>query len=493
MILVQNRLQRLSGNKSNLTLLGLLFVIVLMTSCDLFKPVQNGNNNGNGTEELGEIGSEKPPIKNPNVNEDGEIVGNNSNNNGDAGGDKNPDELVDTAIVTIDTPIDTAIVMNGYKGSYKVGILMPFYASDVSTAASMPPSAIQGMNFHEGALMALQQLSAEGVNLDIEIFDTRRSSAVVQALVDNYTLAGMDLIIGPVSSENVGIVANQVAKKGVPTVSLNLNSTLTSENPYFIQSSPYFDSHAFATIEYIKKRYPTAKIVIAVPSQGNESNRVAYYKNANIDLSKNGIPQSINEYYAETAGGSTYKFDGLADLLSFRDTTIVIAPVSSEGFAGGILRTLSLVRNTKPTIVFGMPRWMNFEKIDFSYMESCNVHVTNGSFVNDNNAMVRDFKSAFFTEYSMPPTVEAYKGYDLTLYFGRMLNKYGTGFINNLDEANANLLQTSFNFERVATMNADGSERINYLENKFVHILRLKNYKFIPVNRPEPVSTTIDD
>ncbi len=501
MILVPNRLLQLSGNSTKLRLWGLLLSVVLFTSCDLFKPVQNGNTTGNGTEELGEIGSNKPPIKNPNVNEDGEIIdaggvdkdGNSNSGSIDTGSGKDTIEVPDIPVPPVEEPVDTPIVSDGYKGSYKVGILMPFYASDVSTAVSLPPSARQGMNFYEGALMALQQLSAEGVNLDVEVFDTRRSSAIVNGLVDNFTLASMDLIIGPVSSENVGIVANEVAKKKVPMVSLNLNSSLTSDNPYYIQSNPYFSSHAFATIEYIKEKYPTAKIVIAVPSQGREVNRIYYYKDANAELSQNGVPSNITEFYAEKSDGSAYKFEGLADMLTFNDTTIVIAPVSSEGFAGGLLRTLSLVKSSKPTVVFGMPRWMNFEKIDFSYMENCNVHVTNGSFINKNNPAVRDFKSAFFAEYSMPPTVEAYKGYDLTLYFGRMLNQYGTGFINNLEQSNDNLLQSSLNFEPVEKLNEDGTKSINYFENKFVHILRLHNYKFVPMNRPKPVSIFTND
>ena len=45
---------------------------------------------------------------------------------------------------------------------------------------------------------------------DVEIFDSRRSQAVVQGLVDNFTLSSMDLIIGPAASSNVKIVAEQV-------------------------------------------------------------------------------------------------------------------------------------------------------------------------------------------------------------------------------------------------------------------------------------------
>ena len=231
MILVQSHLQQLSGNKFKTSFLGFLIIMVLFTSCDLFKPVQK--NNKNDTEELGEIGSDKP-ITNPNSgNDNGEDVVNGSNNGTDSGDPKdlgstgnsgNSGEVIDTPVI----PIDTVIAPSGYKGSYKIGILMPFYATDVSIASSVPPSAVSGLNFYEGALMALQQLSAEGINLDVEVFDTRRSSAIIQGLVDNSTLLTMDLLLGPVNSNNIRTVSEEVTKKGIPTVSLNKIRILTS-------------------------------------------------------------------------------------------------------------------------------------------------------------------------------------------------------------------------------------------------------------------------
>jgi len=491
MILAQNPLQRLNGSKV------WIFVVfaILFASCELFKPVSNGNNSNNtDPSEFEEIGSNKP-VKNPNTQYDVDgnpIVpnpsdnGNSDNgqtNNGNNGANTDNNDSIDDPKGINTAELKEPVVAGNLKYSYKVGILMPFFAREVATASKMPRSSIQGMNFYEGSLLALQQLSVEGVNLDVEVFDSRRSEGIIQGLVDNFTLSSMDLIIGPASTENVEIVAEQVAKKEqIPMVTLNLNSTIATENPYYIQASPYFTSHAAATVKYVKQHYASSNVIMVVPQSGKEISRLQDYHNANTLISG----KSYNEFFAENMGTASYKFTGLTDLLSVNDTTIIIAPVSDAGFASALLRTLNAVRGSKPVVVFGMPNWMSFTNLDGSILQNCNVHVTNASFVNKNNENVKQFKQAFFDEYGMTPTIEAYKGYDLTLYFGRMLNKYGTGFINNLETSKDELLQTSFDFERIFEV-GDETMGENYtircFENKHVHILRFYDFKYIPMNK----------
>lgn len=501
MILAQNHLQRLNGSK----ILTFIAIFLLFASCKLFKPVSNGNNNNTDETELSEIESNKP-VKNPNTkyDVDGNPIEYGNTDNGNTGkpndntntntkpngntGETNSHNNTGTGTTVNDpkggetTKVEKVVKEGSLKYSYKVGIVMPFFAKEVATASKMPKSSIQGMNFYEGALLALQQLSTEGVNLDVEVFDSRRSEAIVQGLVDNFTLSSMDLIIGPASTENVEIVAEQVAKKEqIPMVTLNLNSTIASENPYYIQASAYFSSHATATAKYVKQHYSKSKVIMVVPQNDKEVSRLQDYHNANTLISSN----RYNEFFAEEMGTASYKFTGLTDLLSVRDTTVIIAPVSDAGFASALLRTLNAVKGSKPVVVFGMPNWMTFTNIDGGVLDNCNVHITNSSFVNKNNENVKQFKQAFFEEYGMFPTIEAYKGYDLTLYFGRMLHKYGTGFINHLETSKDELLQTSFEFEPVFEV-GDGTmgenSTIRCIENKFVHILRFKDFKYIPMD-----------
>ena len=530
MILAQNHRQLLNGSK----FLIFIFIAGISVSCELFKPV-NGGNNSNGDDQIEEITvstdndwdndgvtdeydkcPETPGLvrlegcPEETVDDNSVIDNNTSDNTNDNNSNNNSNNNSDGQNVTVDVPtnngnsnstvVDTGINSsdNDYelKERYKIGIIMPFFAEEVSNAMTMPTQAVPAMNFYEGATLALQQLSYEGVSLDVEVLDSRRSEGVVQGLIDNYTLNSMDLILGPTSTSNVQLVAEQVAKREqVPLVSLNLNSTIANENPYFIQSSPYFGSHAEATVEYVQKKYNGKRVVMIVPNNGREVSRLQFYHAANSKLSGDAVTNGFSQLIAEKVG-SSYTFNGLSDALTLGDTTVVIVPVSNEMFANSLLRKLSAVKSSRPVVVFGMPSWMSFERIDFSVFNDCNLHVTNGSYIDINDEKVRLFKDNFFNEFGAVPTIEAYKGYDLTLYFGRMLHKYGTGFINKLSDSDTSLLQCRFEFEKVIASSEEGMSelgQVDYIENKYVHILRFQNYKFVLMNDKDNIFYNIDD
>ncbi|MEM9529065.1 MAG: amino acid ABC transporter substrate-binding protein, partial [Bacteroidota bacterium] len=81
---------------------------------------------------------------------------------------------------------------------------------------------------------------------------------------------------------------------------------------------------------------------------------------------------------------------------------------------------------------------------------------------------------------------EAYVGYDVTRYFLRMAAEHGTRFQYELERSPENLLHTRFRFEPVAEVPTDATSfeqaTLDRFENKFVNILRFKDYAFRRVN-----------
>ncbi len=520
MILAQNLLPQLSGNNWY----KLLIIVVFIGACTPLKPVSDGDGED---DELDEIVNEFPDKKddsdviviggdddkdnktdttnpkdpqNPTdpTNTKGGNVDNNNNEDNNTGDDSNNSDGND-GIVIIDPNDNNTNDGNNdsyyLKSTYDVSILMPLQADAVNIAADkMPRSAVRGMNFYEGSLLALQQLSAEGINLNVSVYDTKRSPAVVQALIDNQSLSAKDLIIGPASTENLRIVANAMQATNTPIVSLNLNSRIASEHPNYIQASPYFNSHAEAIIKYVKSKYPNRTVVLAAPSEGSDANRFSAYQNANALTSNDGI-LPIKEYIEGKADKSTYKFTSIQNYLTPGDTTIFIVPSSNQEYVSGLMRTLSLTRKRFPVVMFGMPKWLSFEKIDYQYYENLNVHISTSTHINKLEPNTRSFAQQFFTSYGMFPTSEAYKGYDLMLYFGRMLHKYGTDFLNKLDSSPAEHLHSRFAFERIPVNTGvieEGNYKIKQYENKYVNILRFRDFYFQRVNPAFFTETVID-
>ena len=156
--------------------------------------------------------------------------------------------------------------------------------------------------------------------------------------------------------------------------------------------------------------------------RGDEASFFGNYQSANSMI--NGSSTLINEYLVN---GSNVNYDirSISDYLSKTDTNVVIIPSTNPNFVKSMLRDLSLIRRTYPMVVFGLPAWASerFAKIEPDYFEKLHVHITTSTYINAQDPNIQTFKVDFYNEYGMPPSNEAYKGYDLALYFGRMLKK----------------------------------------------------------------------
>jgi len=178
----------------------------------------------------------------------------------------------------------------------------------------------------------------------------------------------------------------------------------------------------------------------------------------------------------------------IKDYINVGGTTVILVPsYKSEPFVYALLRKLYIAKKPGDRIVvYGLPSWQRFERIDFDYYENLNVHISAGTFVDSQDPDVRLFKQRYFDKYATPPADEAVLGYDVTLFTGRMLKKYGTKFQLNLEqEGSLPYLQSKFNFERIVlnpSFNDANMDRIDQFENKFVHILKFDNYYFQPAD-----------
>lgn len=522
MISAQNHQRLLSGNK----FITYFFVILILfvTSCDALKPAQktdtgddkneeldpiigknkndnstdtnnnsnNSNNNNNsddktdGTDIVRDVSKPETPdtlIWTPiNPNDDGGVVIN-PNDPKDPNDPNNPNDPNDPTIDTTTNNNNTGgtVIPGGVtKSSYEVVVLLPLYTDEFKASNQVPSKAERSINYYEGMLLGFRRLEAEGGNMRVNVFDTKVNS--IETLMSKSEVANADLIIGPVSSGNVSIAAQSNKTNEQLLVSLNSSENLTSENPYFIQASPSLASHCETVIKHFKSKHPTGKIILL--GRGEDASIFPMYQNANMLYEGSSNADRLSEYIV-TGSNSNYDIRSLNDQLSRLDTNVIVIPSGNQGFVYSMLRSLSLIRKTYPIIVVGMPRWEDFISIDPDYYLKMNVHISNSAYVNHNDPSIIDFKRSFFNEYGMPPTTEAYKGHDVALYFGRMLKEYGTGMLPELANNPKKMLHANMQFypSYTASSMGEGNSTINIFENKYVHILRFDNYKFVKVNQ----------
>ena len=441
---------------------------VLVSACGLFKSVD----------------------QDPDRDDDPDVIeGSGGRESGNSGPGTMPDDTVEVVTTPgkIDSP-DLPDVPGGYDSTntkdpdpvlmsqYNVAIMMPFYADQGVTRRGEPT-----LDFYAGVRMALEQLEGERVSLRVTVHDTKGSEATTEQLLQSYDVQRAQLIVGPVATGAVQKVAEYAKQNDKLLVSpFNPREDITADNPNYIQVSPYLQTHAEVIVRDIRRRFKPEQVVIVAQDKADERERIAYYQDANTRIAgTDGRPVTarFKEYI---------KTDGLdiKPYLRARDTTVIIVPsFAREQYIMSVLRAIKLQAGNRPVVVYGMPRWQSYERIDYKLYEDLSVHITAPAFIDRSDAAVRTFADQYVTRYSKAPSLNAYVGYDTMLYFGRMLRDHGSNFAPALDDASAAYLHTKFAFQ---PNYAPGSENfytpIQY-ENKYVNLLRFRDYYFQVINR----------
>ena len=362
--------------------------------------------------------------------------------------------------------------------TYHIAYLLPFLSTQMADETVSEKSRL-AVQFYAGAKIALEQLSsAERINLVADVWDTQASDADFQKLLTNPRLEKASVFIGPVRSSHLEIFADWTKKHNKILISPESPSAeLTTLNPSFLQINPSLKAHCAAITRYIRKsNRPDAVILV---SKQKEADRLPYFQDANSDIG--GIAR-LGELIVPDETTNFDRVDLKKYLKAGRTTVFVLPTWSSQDFVMAFLRKLKEVKGSNQVEVYGMPQWRNFETIDHEYLSSCGVHISSASWLDYSAQDVKEFQQKFYEATGTIPDEDGFNGYDVTLYAGRMLARYGLSFPEKQKKEAFKTLRGQFSFARIFGSNAidDGRNIPDYLENTFVHILKFDKFSFVP-------------
>lgn len=370
-------------------------------------------------------------------------------------------------------------------GKGDISILLPFMANASSTG--VPENSQWAVSFYAGARLAYDDLEEDGAKFNVSVMDSEASTAKVNNLLKSGDLPKSDLIIGPYKRDNVEIMQAFAKKEKVPlVVPYTAQMGMAEDNPYYIQVNPSLKTHCEAMTKHIRKSHEPENVVLVALDKAEEKARFKYFQDANTFIEKGKAGRKFKELLVPE-GASNFHTINIAQYLKPGATTVFVVPSwSNQTFIYSLLRQLMAKQGEgEDIVVYGMNMWLDFEQIDFEYFEKLRLHVSSASYIDPNDERVRQFKQKYFDSYGTIPNDEAYLGYDVMLYFGKMLAKHGKDFTKKLDTQPSDVLHGRFEFSRVVLNPAQHKEDLNYfdqLENTFVHILKFQEFHLQPAD-----------
>jgi hypothetical protein len=423
-----------------------------------------------------------PPIggAKPNTNNNGtkSNTGNNSTGNTNTTNSNPIDYGKNNMPMNVKPPVGTRM-----KSSYNLAYLLPFFTDKYSDLdKEVYEKSLWALNFYAGAKMALDTLSKEGINLKVSVLDTKASEAELPLVLANEAVQSADAIIGTETNANVKAAAEFARLNNKVLISpYNPSGDLVSDNKQFVQLNPSLRTNCEVIMRHIRKTYRSEQIVVICRDKANEKEALQYLQYENRRLS-NGSGSQLRELMVDEKSG-LISIDVKGSMNS--ESMVYIVPVwgqNSEQFVYSLLTKINNAKGKRNVTVYGMPQWSSFQVNGYDAFEPLHVHITQPVFVDRINGNAKYFSAAYYQTYNAAPTDEAFLGYDITLYTGRMLSRYGTKFNEVLDVVPFTGLQTKFQFQRERNISnnppSEKPQAFDRFANKYVNMLKFENGSF---------------
>ncbi len=356
--------------------------------------------------------------------------------------------------------------------TYKVGIFAPVYTDSVFDGdiykynRGFPRFTLQGLDFFQGAIIALDSLKIYNGNIQAYFYDTKSANGNIRSLVSGKTIDSLDLMIGSVRDNDLVELSDFALKKNIPFISSTYpNDGGIIGNPFTVILNSTLKAHCEAVFGYLLQINGNDKIYL-VKKDGSQEDRIYnYFKSLNDQEGKALLK-------LEAINIKDYNFNTFVSKLDSTKENIIIGGSLEETFASALVSALSKAKNKKSKLI-GMPNWDGF--VISRKFRDFPVYFTTPYYNYKNDQYSMMLKNAYAQKYKGNPSDMAYKGFESVFVFVDLLTRYPDNFMSHLNDYGTKVF-TDFNFKPVF-----GTKKISspdYFENKHLYFIKAVNGNF---------------
>ncbi|MBF25542.1 MAG: hypothetical protein CMP49_03375 [Flavobacteriales bacterium] len=341
------------------------------------------------------------------------------------------------------------------------------------------------LDFYFGFLLSLNKYN--DYNIDIYVFDIKEgdlSRDILKEIVEEKKINKMDLIIGPLFTDNFLFFKNRF-KKNIPIISpfskkphITLNNQNVFQLPVDINdklsilSKFIFTEHVNDNIILIRRDtlFNTTKNIMA----DADENQYSYDTLLTDDiLYGKKIMQDIDtsQYFFEEIIVQDNVIDSIHHKLdTLGKKNIILIPSEDNVFVTDLLSKLHACRDTS-MVVYGMPNLSKFNHI--SIYDLMDLKLTFPHNQNIDYEEINKFIINFYNQYNYLPNLKySSVGYESGTYFLDVFSKYGS-ILNARNHFNdTTILGRTYNFEQ---------ENNGGYKNKAVQIFRYNDFGYLKI------------
>jgi LysM repeat protein len=378
------------------------------------------------------------------------------------------------------------------KGSYNIAVMLPLYYHENSIRSEIDSSqTIKGkkvkkvlrredswiydgtlpfLELYQGILIAADTLRSKGLDINIYLYDIREDTVETVRLVESGSLEKMDLIIGPVYSRNLSIVAEYGSKEEIPVVSpVPLwSNAVTAGKPYLFMADPSLEVSQEAISKQVSE-YPASNFVFIHTDTMRNDESVSAFKNMIFRELSGKIPFEeirFKEFLFKNRSSLTNdSINRLEHALTDNiDNTVIIASEDPSVLSETIMDLHTLSKKYQIRFI-GYPGVRELVNLDPKFLFELGVEIYTPFWIDYQQDDILAFNKSFREKFHTEPAEEsfAWKGYDITYYFISGLALHGKRFVRRPEIHYPDLLETEFEFIRLGEDNGFENHKLYHI------------------------------
>lgn len=293
------------------------------------------------------------------------------------------------------------------------------------------------MDFYSGVLMAVKDLEAGGLKVNLNVYDFTAGFPPIDALVKD------DFVLGPVASRDLEAILQRVDGRVSVISPLDQKAgTLAANYPNFIQAPTPTENQYDDLGRWVREDYREGERILFITEKG--AGNVTASVAIRTALAREELPYEILSYAIVEGRGIP---NLLPEKMTKNGVNRVVVASESEAFMGDVIRNLGIMQGKGYEIVMYAPsKVRTFDTIEGSAYHQAQLHISTSYFVDYDSPAVDRFVKAYRALFQTEPSQFVFQGYDTAKYFVTMCSRYGYSWTRMLGMNQSIGLHTNFQF-----------------------------------------------
>lgn len=365
-----------------------------------------------------------------------------------------------------------SIAQRNSRPKNKVALFVPLYLDEAFDSAGIdkldfktfPRQALPGLEFYNGAKLALDSLEKEKTGVEVYVYDSRSAATPLEQILKQPVFDSIQMIIGAVSNPEMKTLSDAAALRNIPFISATYpNDGGVTGNPFTVILNGTLRTHIEGLYQYLKKNYANQPLLV-FSKKGVQEDKIRAML---ADCNKNAGANALSIKTIALDQGITR--DSLQQLLDTAVKTVCIAATFDELYTKGLVSNLAALSKKYPVVVVGMPNWENWKELDARENRNLEI-IYSTSFYTEKKDRVSNIIAESYKQIQSKPTDAVFKGYEVMYHFIRLLHKYDIEIVSHLKDKDFTVF-TSFDIQPVGNK----KNIPYYLENRKLYFIRKWN------------------